>query len=181
MASAQQKEIWKQQLDRCIKFFNEVAEELKDTHVIVPSKSKKWQSMCLVRKGEEKQVNYYGKPVNSLRVAPNWNWRAGIDRCSNANYIQCVTPDLPFAKKRSPEHPEWSTMPIFGNMVGYFDTDNKYHCVFGEKYDFDFKSWMWVENIPSLVAKKIRERMVELDKVMDQPEERKLAESPENT
>ena len=81
---------------------------------------------------------------------------------------------------RSAEHPEWSTMPIFGNMIGYFDTDNKYHCVFGERYDFENKSWIWMENTPNLVAKHIREKMAELDKVMEQPEERKLAEPEGN-
>lgn len=168
MATQEMKELWKQQFENCVRFFNAVAEELKDTHVIVPSKSKKWRSMCLVRKGEENQVSYYGKPVNSLRVAPNWNWRAGLDRCTNPTYIQCVTPDLPFAKKRSKENPEWSTMPIFGNMVGYFDTDNKYHCIFGEKYEPETKSWIWVENAPIIVANKIREKMAELDKSMNQ-------------
>ena len=168
MATKEQKEIWKQQLEKCINFFNEVAKELADTHVILPSKSKKWPSMCLVRKGEQKQVSYYGKPVNSLRVAPNWNWRAGLDRCTNPGYIQCVTPDLPFAKKRSEEHPEWSTLPIFGNMVGYFDMDNKYHCVYGEKYDFENKKWIWVDNYPKLVADKIRKKMLELDQSMMQ-------------
>ena len=168
MATQEQKDTWKKQLDTCTMFFNAVAELLKDTHVVVPSKSKKWPSACLVKKGEEHLVTYYGKPVNSLRVGPNWNWRAGLDRCSNANYIQCVTPDLPFAKKRSKENPEWSTQPIFGNMVGYFDTDNKYHCLFGEMYDFNDKKWVWVENIPSLVAELIREKDAELNKSMEQ-------------
>lgn len=168
MATKEQKEIWKQQLTKCINFFNEVAEDLMDTHVTVHSKSKKWPSMCLVRNGEQKQVTYYGKPVNSLRVAPNWNWRAGLDRCSNPGYIQCVTPDLPFAKKRSAEHPEWSTLPILGNMVGYFDTDNKYHCVYGEKYDFETKTWTWVEADPKDVANMIRAKTEEIDRAMTQ-------------
>lgn len=168
MATQNQKELWKQQMDNCMRFFNDVADILKETHVVVPSKSKKWPSMCLVKKGEEHLVSYYGKPVNSLRVGPNWNWRAGLDRCSNANYIQCVTPDLPFAKKRSKEHPEWSTQPIFGNMVGYFDTDNKYHCVFGEQYDFEEGKWIWMENIPMVVAKKIIEKDKELNQAMVQ-------------
>lgn len=168
MATQEQKDTWKKQLDTCTMFFDAVAELLKETHVVVPSKSKKWPSACLVKKGEEHLVTYYGKPVNSLRVGPNWNWRAGLDRCSNAAYIQCVTPDLPFARKRSKENPEWSTAPIFGNMVGYFDTDNKYHCIFGEMYDFENKQWTWVENIPSLVAELIREKDAELTKSMEQ-------------
>ena len=168
MATQEQKELWKEQLNTCMSFFNAVAEMLKDTHVVVHSKSKKWPSMCLVKKGQEHQVTYYGKPVNSLRVAPNWNWRAGLDRCSNEKYIQCVTPDLPFARKRTKDHPEWSTAPIFGNMVGYFDTDNKYHCVFGEKYDFENKKWIWEENIPSAVAKMILDVDAILNKNMEQ-------------
>ena len=166
----EQKELWKRQLDECIQFFNIVAAQLKDTHVVVESKSKKWPSFCLVEKGQERQVSYYGKPVNSLRVAPNWNWRAGLDRCSNPKYIQCVTPDLPFARRRPAEHPEWSSMPIFGNMVGYFDTDNKYHCIFGEKYDRETKEWSWVNGIsPLQMARIIKTKMEELHASMDQP------------
>ncbi len=168
MSTVEQKAVWKEQMTKCMDFFNQVAEILKETHVIAPSKSKKWKSACLVRKGEEGQVSYYGKPVNSLRVAPNWNWRAGLDRCSNPGYIQCVTPDLPFAKKRSKEHPEWSTPPIWGNMVGYFDTDNKYHCIYGERYDFEKKEWVWVENDPVFVANFILGRMNQLDQEMAQ-------------
>lgn len=168
MSTLADRRTWKKQLDECINFFMAVAEELKDTHVIVHSKSKKWKSMCLVRKGEEDQVSYYGKPVNSLRVAPNWNWRAGTDRCTNLNYIQCVTPDLPFAKKRSPENPDWATKPIFGNMVAYFGTDNKYHCVFGEKYDFGEKKYRWISADPKIFAQKLKERIAETDLSMAQ-------------
>ena len=162
------KEVWKQQFEKCVEFFNQVAKELEDTHVVIVGKSKKWPNMFLVEKGQERQVNYYGKPVNSLRVATNWNWRAGLDRCSNRNYIQCVTPDLPFARRRPEEHPEWSSLPILGNMVGYFDTDNKYHCVYGEKYNREDKSWMWVENMPKRVALMIQAKMAELHEGMKQ-------------
>ena len=168
MATQEQKEIYQAQLEKCVRFFNEVAELLKDTHVVVPSKSKKWESYCLVEKGQENQVTYYGKPVNSLRVAPNWNWRAGLDRCSNPSYIQCVTPDAPFARRRPKEHPEWSSLPIFCNMVGYFDTDNKYHCIFGEKYERETKTWTWVENFPKRVALMIQAKMHELHNGMAQ-------------
>ena len=168
MSTPEQKAEWKEQLNKCLAFFEAVAEKLQDTHTIVHSKSKKWKSMYLVKKGEEGQVTYYSKPINSLRVAPNWNWRAGLDRCSNPDYIQCVTPDLPFAKRRSKEHPELSTMPIFANMVGYFDTDNKYHCVYGERYDFAKKKWVWVDSDPEEVARNIRIRMEEIDAMMEQ-------------
>lgn len=167
-ATQEQKEIWKKQWDQCVEFFNLVAKELQDTHVIVPSKSKRWPSMCLVEKGQEKQISYYGKPVNSLRVAPNWNWRAGVDRCSNIHYIQCVTPDLPFARRRPEGHSQWASLPILANMVGYFDTDNKYHCVFGEKYNPEDKSWSWVDNFPGRIALMIKSKMDELHASMDQ-------------
>jgi len=162
------KDIWKQQLENCTRFFNAVAELLKDTHVVVASRSKKWPSACLVEKGQENQVTYYGKPVNSLRVGPNWNWRAGLDRCSNPDYIQCVTPDLPYVKQRPKDHPEWASPPVWGNMVAYFSTDNKYHCVFGEKYDKEEKQWIWVEAIPEKVAEMILENGEKLHSGMKQ-------------
>lgn len=151
-------ELWKKQLDNCIQFFNEVAALLDDIYEVVPGRSKQWKSFCLVPKGTANQVTYYGKPVNSLRVAMNWNWRAGLDRCSIPNHIQCVTPDLPYVKPRPKEHPEWSSPPIFGNMVALFDTDHKYHCIFGEKYDKASKIWLWIQNTPKEVADMLRER-----------------------
>ena len=40
MATAEQKELWKKQYEECMRFFNTVAEELKDTHEVIGSKSK---------------------------------------------------------------------------------------------------------------------------------------------
>ena len=110
-------EMWKKQLDDCFQFFKEVAVLLDDIYEVVPGRSKQWKSFCLVPKGTANQVTYYGKPVNSLRVAMNWNWRAGLDRCSIPNHIQCVTPDLPFVKPRPKEHPEWSDFWKYGGPV----------------------------------------------------------------
>ena len=162
------KQVWKEQFEKCVTFFNAVADELKETHTVIQGKSKKTKSACLVKKGKENEVSYYGKPINSLRVAINWNWRAGLDRCSNPKYIQCVTPDLPYCRHRPKEHPEWASPPVYGNMIGYFDTDNKYHCIFGEKYDHETKTWSWVDNSPHNVAMMILQRDAKLEQAMHQ-------------
>ena len=155
--------VWKDQLDKCIQFFHEVAGMLTDIYEVIPGKSEKHKSFCLVPKGTANQVTYYGKPVNSLRVAMNWNWYAGLDRCINPKYIQCVTPDLPYVKQRPKEHPEWSSPPVYGNMVALFDMDNKYHCIFGEKYNREDKTWSWVtDNTPEQVADMLRERYIKM-------------------
>ena len=159
---AAQKAQWKKQFDICLEFFHKTAALVSDIYEELPSKSKHWPSICLVPKGTASQVTYYGKPVNSLRVAMNWNWRAGLDKCSIPKYIQCVTKDLPFVKARPKDHPERSSPPIFGNMVALFDTDNKYHCIFGEKYDRSSKTWSWVENTPERVAYMLRERYMNM-------------------
>lgn len=155
------KEIWKKQLDSCFEFFDLVAEELKDIYEVVPGKSKQFKSACLVPKGTASQVTYYGKPLYSLRVASNWNWRAGLDRCSVEKHIQCVTPDLPYVKPRPKDHPDWSSPPVFGNMVAIFDSDRKYHCLFGEKYNKDNKTWTWMVNTPKRVAAMVREKYMQ--------------------
>lgn len=155
-----QHDIWAKQLDSCIEFFNQVAALLTDIYEVLPGKSRQWRSFCLVPKGTINQVTYYGKPMNSLRVAMNWNWRAGLDRCTNPKHIQCVTPDLPYVKPRPKDHPEWSSPPVFGNMVALFDTDNKYHCIFGEKFNRDTKTWTWINNDPEKIAAMLRDRYI---------------------
>lgn len=153
------KKIWKQQLNNCVVFFNRVAALVDDIYEVVPGKGKQWQSYCLVPKGTRSQINYYGKPVDSLRVAMNWNWRASLYKCSVPNHIQCVTQDLPFVKARPKDHPDLASPPVYGNMVALFDKDHKYHCLYGEKYDRVTKTWGWVDDkTPEDVANMLRER-----------------------
>lgn len=153
------KRLWHQQLENCIQFFNRVAVLVDDIYEVVPGKSKQWKSYCLVPKGTAGQVNYYGKPVNSLRVAMNWNWRANLNKCSVPRHIQCVTRDLPYVKPRPKNDPTLSSSPIFGNMVALFDEDRKYHCLYGEKYLRETKEWIWVDDkSPEDVANLLRER-----------------------
>lgn len=159
----------REQLRKCNAFFLAVANELKETHQIFGSALKVWGSACLIPKGTESQLNYYSKPINSLRVACNWNWRASIKRCHEEHYIQCNTPDLPWCRKR--ENDGMASKPIWGNMVGYFGDDHKYHCVYGEKFNRATKTWEWVEGDPKEVA-----RMM-LDKAIKMEAEKALQES----
>ena len=149
----------REQLRKCNAFFLRVANELKDTHRIIGS-SAQWGSACLVPIGREDEVSYYGKPVNSLRVACNWNWRAALKRCKEEKLIQCNTPDLPWCKKR--EAPGMASKPIWGNMVGYFDEDKKYHCVYGEKFDRETKTWSWYEEDFDALVNRMKEKAEEM-------------------
>ena len=176
---ARLKAIWQNQLASCFEFFNLVAEEVKDIYEVVPSKSKKWKSFCLVPRGTAGQVSYYSKPVNSLRVASNWNWRAPLKVCNVANHIQCVTPDLPYVRKRPKDRPEDGSAPIWGNMVALFDSDRKYHCIFGEKYNHENRTWTWMVNTPQAVAQMLRERYEKMEKAKAQAAKEK-AEKAEN-
>lgn len=145
----------KLQLKRCSLFLIKVAEELKDTHEIVPSSNKTWGSACLIPIGTINELNYEGKPVNSLRVACNWNWRASLKHCPNERMIQCLTDDMPWCRKRKGEG--LASSPVWGNMVGYYGADRKYHCVYGEKYDRASGKWSWVDGDVHAVAQKMRE------------------------
>lgn len=157
-AKIQQRNLWKRQLDDCFCFFNQVAALLTDIYEILPGKNR-GKSFCLIPKGTAGQVNYYEKPVNSLRVGMNWNWRANLEKCSNPRHIQCVTPDLPYVKPRPKDHPERASQPIFGNMVALFDTDRKYHCLHGEKYIRETREWIWRDDLTAeAVADMLRER-----------------------
>lgn len=159
----------RKQLEKCNAFFLKVANKLTDTHRIIGS-SVKWGSACLVPNGLENQVSYYGKPINSLRVACNWNWRASLKRCKDEKYIQCNTEDLPWCRRR--EVPEMASKPIWGNMVGYFDKDQKYHCVYGERFNRKTREWDWVEgDVDELVAKmKAVSEQMEIEHIVKQAE-----------
>lgn len=165
----------REQLKKCNAFFMAVANELKETHRIIGSSLKVWGSACLIPKGTEEQVSYYGKPLNSLRVACNWNWRAALKRCKDEKFIQCVTPDLPWCRKREAEG--MASKPIWGNMVGYFDRDQKYHCVYGEKFNRETRTWEWVEGDPKLMAQVMKEEQRKLDAEKALQESLKVAET----
>ena len=151
----------REQLKKCNAFFLKVADELKETHQIVGSALKVWGSACLIPKGSESQLSYYSKPVNSLRVACNWNWKASIKRCKEERFIQCNTPDLPWCRKRESEG--MASKPIWGNMVGYFDDDHRYHCVYGEKFNRETKTWEWVESDPKEVSRMMLDKAIKME------------------
>lgn len=127
----------------CTEFFNDLCNELKDTHTLVKSCNKDY-SAYLVPKGTEDQISYSSKPVGSYRISDHWNWYANIKKCPDENYVQCLNVDMPRAKSR-PEEGKPSK-PIFGICVAFFGADHKYHHVFGEKFDRRIKRWVFCES-----------------------------------
>ena len=118
----------------CKKFFEELAEKLKDTHVIVRSCNQD-ESAYLVPIGTEKQITYYGKPDNSFRISDHWNWYSNLKKCSDPNYIQCLNVDLACRCKnrKGPalaSEPYWAwCVAMYKKEVGY------YHTMVGEFYN----------------------------------------------
>lgn len=148
-------------MEKCRKFFDELAEALKATHVVFGSCNQDL-SAYLVPNGTEKQVTYYGKPVGSFRVSDHWNWFSSKKRCSDMNMVQCRSLDMPWCHKRDPKNPEHAVRPIIGCQVGYFGEDNCYHCVYGECFDRKRKTWTWMDNSAVDVARMITESGVKL-------------------
>ena len=129
-------------LEDCNAWFDQLAEGLKDTHVIVGSCNKD-SSRYLVPKGTENQITYYGKPANSFRVSDHWNWRSSLSRCKNEKYVQCYSQDMPWVSKR--QGPGKSSKPMLGCAVMYYSgVDNQYHVVYGERFDREAKAWSFV-------------------------------------
>ena len=127
-------------MELCNKFFDNLAETLKETHEVVESCNADC-TRYLIPKGSIDKLTYYSKPANSYRVSDHWNWYANINKCINENYIQCLCSDLPRAKKRSAEGKPSS--PIYGCLVAAIGSDGKYHHVFGEKFDRHSRTWSW--------------------------------------
>lgn len=122
----------------CLEYFYYLCDELRETHTIVGSCNNDC-SLYLVPKGTESQITYYSKPVDSYRFSDHWNWYANLKKCPDEKYVQCFNPDLPWARRRSEDGR--ATRPIFGVCVAYFDADQKYHTVFGERFNRRTKKW----------------------------------------
>lgn len=132
---------FKKKKELCVGYFNSLCKELEDTHVLVGSCNND-SSMYLVPKGTEDQITYASKPADSYRFSDHWNWYANTKKCPDEKYVQCLNVDLPRAKPRSEEGK--ASKPVFGICVAYFDTDSKYHHVYGEKFDRKTKQWCFV-------------------------------------
>ena len=147
----------KMRIEKCEKFFEELCEELKDTHEVYLCEPGKSASSYLVPKGTADQITLYGKPNNSFRIADTWNWYMSMKKCPDEWTVQCLNTDLPFtanrhggigSKKRSDQ--------VKAVQVAYKNGDN-YTCVYGQKYDRKTKRWYWVEADPKEVALLIKE------------------------
>lgn len=127
-----------QMMNRCIAYFNNLIEKLKDTHTLVKSCNDDC-TMYLVPKGTEDQITYYSKPNDSYRFSDHWNWYANTQKCPDEHYVQCLNDDLPWPRRRTSNK---ATRPIWGIQVAYFDgKDEQYHHVYGQKFDKQTKEW----------------------------------------
>lgn len=146
----------KEKTNKCYEFFKALGKELGDEYEVLASvaKDKRQTSLYLCPKGTKDQVTYYGKPMNSFRVATHWNWRAPLKKCDKENYIQCLNVDLPFAKKRNGEGE--ASDPIMAEQVAVIGEDGKYHAIFGEVFDRKAREWKWLEADPKEVAANYR-------------------------
>lgn len=135
----------------CVEFFNELAALLSDRYEIVcPFDKTGYRSdKYLVPNGTADEITYYSKPLHSFRVSTHWNWRESLDKCDRENYIQCLCPDMLWAKKRDPE--TGRSEPIRAEAVAILSDDGKYHVIFGEYWNRKTKSWDWKESDPNEV------------------------------
>ncbi len=132
----------KEKFERCINFYEDLAAKLKDTYEIVGSCNKD-ASSYLIPKGTAEDISYNGKPSLSFRISDHWNWYSNLNKCPNEHYIQCYSIDCPWPKKRLGKGK--ASKPIWCVQVAFYDKDNKYHVIFGEKFDRKLKQWSWVE------------------------------------
>lgn len=135
--------------EKCLVYFDKLVTLLGDSYEQVGSCNKD-RSLYLVPKGTANQVTYESKPIWSFRVSDHWNWYANIKKCPNRNYIQCYTRDLPHAMKR--QLPDGASKPIWGSMVAVFGPDQRYYCVYGEKWNKFTREYTFFESDPEQVA-----------------------------
>ena len=126
----------------CQKFFEELTEKMGDAYEVAPVLGND-ESRYLVPKGRSFLVSYYGKPRHSFRLGHKWNFFAPISKCEQENYIQCLCPDMPKARKRN--FPGSRSEARYAWAVAALGSDNKYHVIYGEVYNRITNKWSWIE------------------------------------
>ena len=88
--------------EKCCEFFEKLSDALSGSHAVIKSCNSNSNdiSKYLVPFGTENKVSYFGKPVGSFRISDHWNWYANVNKNPNEKYIQCLSVDMPWAKKR---------------------------------------------------------------------------------
>lgn len=133
--------------NKCKSFFETLVGMLGDRYERLSSCNKDISEyLCPV--GTSGEVTYNGKPEESFRISDHWNWYANTNKCSNPKYIQCYCVDLPWAHRRSAENK--AGRPIMASCVCVFRND-KYHVIYGEKFNRKTKQWGWIESSPEEV------------------------------
>lgn len=134
-------------MEKCRKFFDELAYILGETHEVVASCNKDL-SAYLVPKGTKDKISYYGKPESSFRISDHWSWYSNLKKCSNPDYVQCWSVDLPKPRKRDHERPWMATEGRKAAQVAFLGRDGNYHMLYGEYWDRVAKEWRWAETDP---------------------------------
>lgn len=133
-------------LEKCQKFFSELVDISKDHYFLVDSCNNDVSQYLVLYGTQDEELSYYNKPSWSFRISDHWNWYANVKKCHIYSYIQCLSVDMPRAKKRLEVGK--ASKPILGYQVCIFGDDEKYHCVYGECYDRKDQKWYWIESNP---------------------------------
>ena len=142
---------WYEMKKACLDFILKLEELLPDYEII--GSCNRDISLYLIPKGTEGYISYESKPGKSFRMSDHWNWYANVNKCSNENYIQCLSVDVPYPKKRiAPGRPSES---IVAYQVAFCGENGVYHAVYGEKWDRKTKTWSWIEKTPEEVIKEV--------------------------
>lgn len=140
---------------KCRDFYNKLIKALEGRYEVVASSNQDISSY-LVPNNTSKQISYYGKPIGSFRFSDHWNWYSNTKKCTNPNYIQCYSVDIPWPNKR----PGYSkaSKPKRAMQIAFYGKDNKYHHVYGEKYDRKTKEWYFIDAKLEDVLKLVEEK-----------------------
>ena len=133
----------KEKENKCKAMFHDLREYLGDDYERTVSGTIN-RDYYLYPAGTRSDISYHGKPSKSFRLSFHWNWLTDLNKCNDPNYIQCESVDMPRCRKRSEDGKP--TKPMYGYQIAFYGNDNKYHCVYGDKYNRKSAKWEWVEN-----------------------------------
>lgn len=132
----------------CDAFFKRLSELLEGRYEVLGSCNND-TSRYLIPIGTENEVTYTGKPAYSFRISDHWNWYANVRKCPNESYIQCLSADVPYPRKR--EEPGKPTKARIAYQVAFIGNGGRYHAVYGEVWNRKTKTWEWLERRPEEV------------------------------
>ena len=135
------KKTTKEQMKELNSLYSKLCQYLiENKQYIMMNSCNKDNTKYCVPQGTAKQVTYYGKPENSIRISDHWSWYANLKRCAEEDNIQCYNVDMPDSTERLGKGK--ASQPIEATAIAVY-YNNAYHTIAGAYIESNTGKWGW--------------------------------------